>query len=52
MSSVAKEVGKQEVLNALMEECPQLKLKNKRLGWDPYVRARANRATRGAEGQA
>lgn len=31
MSSAAKVMGKQEVLNALMNECPQLKLKKERL---------------------
>lgn len=43
MSFAATAVGKQEVLNALMAECPQLKLKNEMLSEDPYARVRANR---------
>lgn len=43
MSSAATVVGKQEVLNALMTECPQLQLRKERLSWDPYARARANK---------
>lgn len=43
LSASAMAVGKQEVLNALMAECPQLKLKKERLGWDPHAIARANK---------
>lgn len=43
MSVAATSVGKQEVLNMLMAECPQLKLKKERFGWDPYAIARANK---------
>lgn len=43
MSTAAIDIGKQEVLNALMAECPQLKLRKRRFGWDPYATARANK---------
>lgn len=44
MSFAATVVEKQEALNVLMAEYPQLKLKNEILGWDSYTRTRANRA--------
>lgn len=43
MSTAATLVGKQDVLNALMAECPQLKLRKKRFDWDPYACSRATK---------
>lgn len=43
MSTAATNIGKQEVLNSLMSECPQLRLRKQRFGWDPYVISRANK---------
>lgn len=43
MSVAATNIRKQEVLNSLMIECPQLRLKKQRFGWDPYAQDRANK---------
>lgn len=43
MSTAVTLVGKQDMLNALMAKCPQLKLKKKRLCWDPYTYSRATK---------
>lgn len=43
MSAAATHIRKYEVLKSLMSECPQLRLRNHRLGWEPYAKERADK---------
>lgn len=43
LSAAATSIGKHETLKSLMAACPQLKLRKKELGWDPYAENRANK---------
>lgn len=43
LSAAATSIGKHETLKSLMTMCPQLKLRKKALGWDPYAQNRANK---------
>lgn len=43
LSTAATGIGKHTALVNMMNNCPQLRLRKKELGWDPYAEIRANK---------